>query len=100
MSTQEQEEHGEQAAAEIIPEPEIQERHRRLAHEMSESYRDDRPNTVLPGSDGMVAGTAVADWVDENGDTVFDKPGDHAEPGQAIRSDLDSDRQDGGHETR
>ncbi|MVU84026.1 hypothetical protein GPX89_43210 [Nocardia sp. ET3-3] len=67
--------HGEPAHpddGETIPEPEIEPEHRERAHRMAETYRDDRPLTVLPGSDGMVSGTAVTDWVDENGEPVFE----------------------------
>ncbi|MFJ4652883.1 hypothetical protein ACIP5Y_16590 [Nocardia sp. NPDC088792] len=56
-----------------IPEPDITAAHRREAHRMSENYRDDRPTTVLPGSNGMISGTAITDWLDENGDSRFDR---------------------------
>lgn len=53
------------------PEPEVLEKHREQAHKMAESYRDDRPTTVLPGSGGMISGTAISDWVDEDGNSAF-----------------------------
>ncbi|MFI6868155.1 hypothetical protein [Nocardia sp. NPDC050406] len=71
MSEKEQQIHEESAkqdAREIIPEPEVEDRHRETAHRMSEAYQDERPSTVLPGSDGMISGTAVADWLDEDAD--------------------------------
>ncbi|UFS93909.1 hypothetical protein [Nocardia huaxiensis] len=57
----------------VIPEPEVQDKHRDEARRMAETYRDDRPHTVLPGTDGTVAGTAVADWVDDEGNPVAER---------------------------
>ncbi len=34
---------------------------------MMTAYEDDRPTLVLPGSGGMVSGTAVNEWLDEDG---------------------------------
>ncbi|MFE6860470.1 hypothetical protein [Nocardia sp. NPDC057668] len=55
-----------------LPEPEVLPEHREQARRMAESYEDGRPHTVLPGSDGMVAGTAVHDWLDDRGRPKFD----------------------------
>ncbi|MEV6276056.1 hypothetical protein [Nocardia sp. NPDC051832] len=55
----------ERGAAEAVPEPEVEDKHRDQAEELAETYQDDRPHTILPGTDGMIAGTAVADWVAE-----------------------------------
>lgn len=55
-----------------IPEPEVLPEHREQARRMAESYEDGRPHTVLPGSDGMIAGTAVHDWLDDRGRPKFD----------------------------
>lgn len=38
---------------------------------MFESYEDSRPATVLPGSDGMISGTAIFDWVDDDGEPKY-----------------------------
>jgi hypothetical protein len=38
---------------------------------VSQSYEDDRPTTVLPGSGHTVTGTAVSDWVDDEGNPKF-----------------------------
>ncbi|WP_067566906.1 hypothetical protein [Nocardia acidivorans] len=54
-----------------IPEPEITDEHRRQAAEMAASYETGRPTAILPGTDGMVSGTAVNDWIDENGDPIY-----------------------------
>ncbi|MEC3951652.1 hypothetical protein VMT65_01275 [Nocardia sp. CDC153] len=68
MSTEEERTHRESARQDerhVTPEPEVTDEHREKAHRMAESYRDDRPPTVLPGTDGMVTGTAVTDWVND-----------------------------------
>ncbi|MGW4241031.1 hypothetical protein [Nocardia sp. NPDC004722] len=68
------------------PEPEITDEHRARAHRMAETYRDDRPLTVLPGSDGMVSGTAVTDW-----ESIPDRENANgAAPFGATPSDSDS----------
>jgi len=37
------------------------------AAKMMEAYEDDRPTLVLPGSGKTVTGTAVGDWLDDDG---------------------------------
>jgi hypothetical protein len=51
--------------------PEVTDEHREKAKEMAKSMNDDRPTIKLPGSDGAVAGTAVNDWVDDDGNPKF-----------------------------
>ncbi|GAB2635595.1 hypothetical protein [Nocardia goodfellowii] len=66
MSAEEQrvrEQQRAQDAPQAIPEPEVEDKHKEQAEEMADTYQDDRPHTILPGTDGMIAGTAVADWV-------------------------------------
>lgn len=36
-------------------------------------YEDNRPTSVLPGSDGTVSGTAVSDWLDDDGKPIYNK---------------------------
>ncbi|MCU1698124.1 MAG: hypothetical protein JWR34_4187 [Mycobacterium sp.] len=62
------------------PLPEVLPKHREQAHKMAESYRDDRPTTVLPGSDGMISGTAISDWVDKDGNSAFAQQTDTDRP--------------------
>ena len=50
------------------PEPDTDAKQR--AAEMMKAYRD-RPTLVLPGSAGMVSGTAVNDWLDEDGNPKY-----------------------------
>lgn len=37
------------------------------------AYEDNRPTSVLPGSDGTVSGTAVSDWLDDDGNPKYNK---------------------------
>lgn len=39
---------------------------------MMKAY-DERPTAVLPGSDNTVTGTAVNDWLDEEGQPIYGK---------------------------
>jgi hypothetical protein len=32
---------------------------------------DKRPTTILPGSDATVTGTAVNDWIDDEGNPIY-----------------------------
>ena len=50
--------------------PEVTDEHREKAKEMAKEYEDDRPTVTLPGSDGTVSGTAVADWTDKDGSKI------------------------------
>lgn len=40
------------------------------AKEMAKAY-EDRPTAVLPGSDRTVTGTAVNDWLDDEGQPIY-----------------------------
>src|SRR5215469_8295480 len=51
--------------------PEPSEDDKRKAAEMMTAYQD-RPTLVLPGTGGMVSGTAVNDWLDEDGNPKSD----------------------------
>ena len=56
---------------ETIPKPEVTDQHRDKAKEMAKSYDDDRPTIGLPGTSNTVAGQAVSDWVDDEGNPKF-----------------------------
>jgi hypothetical protein len=43
------------------------------ARKMMRAYDGDRPTVVLPGSHGTVSGTAINDWLDEDGNPKFGK---------------------------
>ncbi|OBG80496.1 hypothetical protein A5699_10690 [Mycobacterium sp. E802] len=51
--------------------PEVTEEHHKEAERIMQSYDDSRPTAVLPGSGGTVSGTAVNDWVDDEGKPVY-----------------------------
>ena len=55
----------------LTEKPEVTDEHRAKAKEMHETYEVDRPTVVLPGSDGAVAGTAVNDWIDDDGNPKY-----------------------------
>ncbi|WP_319434176.1 hypothetical protein [Mycobacterium sp. RTGN5] len=42
------------------------------AKEMMKSY-EDRPTAVLPGSDNTITGTAINDWLDDEGKPIYGK---------------------------
>ncbi|BBY44389.1 hypothetical protein MCEL_26840 [Mycolicibacterium celeriflavum] len=51
--------------------PDVTDEHRDKAKEMHKAYEEDRPTTKMPGSGGAVAGTAVNDWIDDEGNPKF-----------------------------
>jgi hypothetical protein len=51
--------------------PEVEDKHKEIAKEMMKEYDEDRPTVTMPGSDGTVAGTAVADWLDDDGNPKY-----------------------------
>jgi len=51
--------------------PEVTDEHKEKAKEMAKDNNDDRPTISMPGTDGAVSGTAVNDWVDDDGNPKF-----------------------------
>ncbi len=51
--------------------PEVTDEHKEKAKEMRKEYDEDRPTVALPGSDNTVTGTAVNDWLDDDGNPKF-----------------------------
>ena len=51
--------------------PEVEEKHKEIAKEMRKEYDEDRPTVTMPGSGGTVSGTAVADWLDDDGNPKY-----------------------------
>jgi hypothetical protein len=70
--------------------PEPDEDAKQKAAEMMTAY-EDRPTVVLPGSGGMITGTAVNDWLDEDGNPKF---GDADSDDKAESDDRDADSRD------
>src|SRR4051794_41784383 len=56
--------------------PEVQDEHKEKAQEMRKEYVEERPTVIMPGSGGTVAGTAVNEWLEDDGSPKF---GDEAE---------------------
>jgi hypothetical protein len=56
---------------ELTEKPEVTDEHRQQAKEMAKSMDDDRPTVRMPGTDGAVTGTAVNDWIDDDGNPKY-----------------------------
>jgi hypothetical protein len=76
--------------------PEPNEEHKQKAADMMTAY-EDRPTLVLPGSGGIVSGTAVNDWLDEDGNPKYEGDGD-AGSDQGARSDKNAGSADSGED--
>ncbi len=63
-------------SGQLAEKPTPSDEHKKRAEQMAQSYNEKRPTTVLPGSDSTVTGTAVNDWIDDDGTPVL---GDVAE---------------------
>jgi len=77
-------------SGQLAEKPEVTEEHTQRAKEMAESYEESRPTTVLPGTENTVTGTAVNDWVDDDGNPKF---------GNDDKDDGKDDDEDGGKHT-
>ncbi|AEV71718.1 hypothetical protein MycrhN_1093 [Mycolicibacterium rhodesiae NBB3] len=51
--------------------PEVTDEHRKKAEEMAKANNEDRPTIAMPGTDGAVSGTAINDWIDDDGNPKF-----------------------------
>ena len=51
--------------------PEVKEEHKQVAKEMRKEYDEDRPTVTMPGSGNTVAGTAVNEWLDDDGNPKY-----------------------------
>ena len=81
---------GEQQATE---KPEPNDEHKEKAAEMMTAY-EDRPTLVLPGSGRMVTGTAVNDWLDDDGNPKFEVPENAAEDHEAKAKETRENKKD------
>ncbi|OMC44046.1 hypothetical protein [Mycobacterium sp. IS-1264] len=66
MSVQDDKDAGQEEGQQLTEKPEPDEEQKEKAAEMMTAY-EDRPTLVLPGTSGMVSGTAVNDWLDDEG---------------------------------
>ena len=60
--------------------PEITDEHRDKAKEMRKDYEEERPTVTMPGTDGAVSGTAVNDWIDDDGNPEFSEQSEKGKP--------------------
>ncbi|OMC19048.1 MULTISPECIES: hypothetical protein [unclassified Mycobacterium] len=75
MSVQDDKDAGQEEGQQMTEKPEPDEEQKEKAAEMMTAY-EDRPTLVLPGTSGMVSGTAVNDWLDDEGNPKGDAEGD------------------------
>ena len=69
--------------------PEVKDEHKEKAEDMRKEYMEDRPTVIMPGSSGTVAGTAVNEWLDDDGGPKF---GDASESAADTSEGDDVDR--------
>ena len=84
MSVQDDKDAGQEHGQQVTEKPEPNDEQKQQAAEMMTAY-EDRPTLVLPGTGGMVSGTAVNDWLDEEGNPKGDQEsgGDQGSKGKA-----------------
>lgn len=90
MSVQDDKEAGQEEDQKLTEKPEIQEEHKQQAAEMMKAYKEE-PTVVLPGSGGMVSGTAVNDWLDEDGNPQHNVPDEDSSDEQAKADEGDDE---------
>jgi hypothetical protein len=89
--TQTPDEHdtGDQKQQQSDEDIELSEEGRKEVHDMVEAY-EDKPTVVLPGSGGTITGTAINEWLDDDGNPKFGDPEEH--PFAHDRDESDSGR--------
>jgi hypothetical protein len=71
--------------------PEPNEEHREKAAEMAKVYEEDRGTAVLPGTGGTVTGTAINEWLDDEGNL---KDADQSDADQSEDDQSEDDQSD------
>ncbi|WP_370462653.1 hypothetical protein [Mycobacterium sp. Marseille-P9652] len=59
---------------------------------MMEAYKD-KPTIVLPGSGGMVSGTAVNEWLDDDGNPKYEIPDDASDDQKSKAEEARNDEE-------
>ncbi len=90
MSVQDDKSADQDTDQKLTEKPEPDEGDKEKAAEMMEAY-EEKPTIVLPGTGGSVSGTAVNDWLDEDGNPKNEVP-ENADSG-AQKSDEGRDEQ-------
>jgi hypothetical protein len=76
----------------LTEKPEPGDDQKQKAAEMMVAY-EDRPTLVLPGSGGAISGTAVNDWVDEDGSPKYsDESGDNRSGDKEWQEQVEKDK--------
>lgn len=85
----------------LTEKPEPDEDDKKKAAKMMEAY-EEKPTIVLPGTGGSVSGTAVNDWLDEDGNPKHEAPEgagsdaqgkpDDARDEQAFKDQIEKDK--------
>jgi hypothetical protein len=65
-----------QATTQATEKPEPSKENKEQAAEMMKAYEQNQSTLVMPGSGKTIAGTAVNDWLDDDGNPKFAKDGD------------------------
>ncbi|MDF2830432.1 MAG: hypothetical protein K0R01_3715 [Mycobacterium sp.] len=79
----------------LTEKPEVTEEHREAAKEMARSQDDSRETVVMPGTSNTVTGTAVSEWLDDDGKPKY---GEVAEGGIKREDVMGGDQDARGHE--
>ncbi|HZC54283.1 MAG TPA: hypothetical protein VE441_17545 [Mycobacterium sp.] len=98
MSVQDDKDAGQEEGQQLTEKPEPDEEQKEKAADMMTAY-EDRPTLVLPGTGGMVSGTAVNDWLDDEGNPKGDQEGAEGE-GASDKGAEDQGTRDKGAEDR
>lgn len=73
------------------PKPEVTDEHKAKAKEMAKAYNDQRPTTKLPGTGGAVVGTAVNEWLDDEGNPKYSDTRDDTSDDTTTKDANDTD---------
>ena len=75
----------------LTEKPEPDEDDKKKAADMMEAYKE-KPTIVLPGTGGSVSGTAVNEWLDEDGNPKHEVPDDKSSDEQAVQDRIEKDK--------
>jgi hypothetical protein len=67
--------------------PELSDEGKEKVRKILETYDDDRPTAVLPGTDGTISGVAVNEWLDDDGNPKFGKDKQHEKEQEAAKGE-------------
>lgn len=70
---QSSQESGEQDQQQTSEPPELSEEGKQKVEDMTKAYDDTRKTAVMPGTDRTITGTAVNEWLDDEGNPKFGK---------------------------